>query len=243
MDFCYSLKEAARHLDKTAVQDKMGLKHLIRYLVGTADMKLFLVVRKSMIECLRQGLVFVDTFTDSDWAKDKQERLSTTSCLSLVDRFSLKNTVVTQDGQVLSSGESEHYALGSGCRDSLYVRAVLKEIGFEITENPEKKLAAGLFLDSANAISNGMRLGPSKWTRHVDVRHHFVQRLRSKKEVSLNTILGEENVADLGTEVLATWKLRQMRLKACIGLEMEVKLMGPLRGDERENRAVEVRKL
>ena len=145
--------------------------------MGTADYELFLLVSKSKLASLRDGVVFTDTLSDSDWAKDKKHRISVTSSLTFVDMFVIEQTVTAQDVQALSSGEAEYYAVGSGCRDSLYVRALLKEMGFSVAGLPDLILPGRAFSDSSNAITNGQRLGPSRRTRHIYLRSHFLQKL------------------------------------------------------------------
>ena len=234
VDISFGVKVVAHHMAGPTLRDEAQLKHLMRYVNGTRDFELFLIVRKDSIPELQAGNYFVDTFTDTDWAGDPDTRLSTTCALSFIDLFLLESTVLSQDGLANSTAEAEYYGLGSGGRDSLYVRGLCVEFGMPHAAG-SAELKARIFSDSGNAITLGNRRGPSKKTRHLDVRFHFIQALAQAKRVYLNKIAGTKNVADIGTKDHPAETMTMLRLRLCIGREAEISLMGPLIDDIRKD--------
>jgi len=232
-DLAHPLKCVAHRLGRPNTDDEQALKHLMRYLMGTMDYEQFLLVDKQMIPRIIAGYFFTDTFSDSDWAADLHERLSTTCAYSFVSDFLIEQTITAQDIVANSTAEAEYFAMGSGCKDSLYVRTLLTEFGFADQLPEGKHLSGRVFVDATNAMTNGSRRGPSKKTRHLDVRFHFVQQLVRRRQVLLRKVPGERNVADLGTKVHPAWKLRDLRLLLGLGRRSEVDEMGPLKDDER----------
>jgi len=232
-DISFGVKVVAHHMAGPTYKHEAQLKHLMRYVNGSRDEELFLIVRKESIAELRQGNYFVDTFTDTDWAGDLDTRLSTTCALSFIDQFLLESTVMSQDVLANSTAEAEYYGLGSGCRDSLYIRGLCLEFGMPSMDG--KELKARIFSDSGNAITLGNRKGPSKKTRHLEVRYHFVQALAETKRVFLNKIMGVKNVADIGTKDHPAETMKNLKLRICIGLEADMARMGPLIDDARKD--------
>ena len=157
----------------------MRLKRLARYLRGAPR-----VVQKFTRQTRATELV-VDV--DSDWAGDRATRKST---LCVVIRHGvnvLKTQVNAMKGISLSSGEAEYGAIVKGACQS-------------IASDWNVELSIRIRSDSSAAIgiSNRLGLGP---TRHLAVRHLWVQDKAKSKEIKLEKQDGKKNVADLGTKI------------------------------------------
>jgi len=231
-DIAYGLRHLAHHLHEPTVDDERNIKRMLCYMLGTAEMQQFLLVDKKDIERYRKSEFFTDTFTDANWAGEKATALSTTSAFTFVGKFLLEQSVISQESIANSTAESEYYSMGSGAKDSLFVRGVLREVGFE--PRGLEMLPGRLFVDSTNAKQNSMRQGPTRKTRHLDVRYHFVQQLVKQRKLYIRKILGTCNVADIGTKILTAPSLARERLYLCLGYDADVPMMGPLYGDDRQ---------
>ena len=129
---------------------------------------------------------------DSDWAGDRSSRKST---LCIVIRHGvnvIKTSVNAMKGLSLSSGEAEYAAIVKGACAGLGVQSMAADWGI--------KLNVRICSDSSAAIgiSNRLGLGP---TRHLAVRHLWVQDKVKSKEIQLEKQDGKKNVADLGTKI------------------------------------------
>ena len=108
--------------------------------------------------------------------------------------------------------ENEFYALGAGCADGLYVRAILSDLGMRAKIN--------LRCDAKAARALAQRQGLSKRTRHVKVKYLYVQDLVRAKEVEVSRVSTETNLADVGTKHLPSHRLEF--LKSLMGKSSEI---------------------
>ena len=60
---------------------------------------------------------------------------STSSVFTRIDGFIIGMNSQLQDTHAQSSGESEFYALGAGCADGMYARAILSDLGMRAKIN------------------------------------------------------------------------------------------------------------
>ena len=153
-DIAFGVKKSAHKLASPMITDMIAVKRTCRYLLGTQDTWTYLVVPDVPPENLPALLKDLVGFSDSDWAGDKETRKSTTCIAVFVGAFCLEFEVHSQASVALSSGESEFYALSSLATDLIFIRALLKEVGFDF----EKVLAR---CDSSTARSLGNRQGAS----------------------------------------------------------------------------------
>ena len=232
LDIKYPTKCLAHHLATPVVRDERDAKHVMRYLQGTREDFLYLKLQKGMISHIAKGNFYVDTFTDSDWAGDAATSLSTSCCYTYIGDFIIEPTVISQGTVAQSTFEAEYLSSGAGAKDSLFVRSLLTEIAFPISPGMET-WRGRLFVDSSSAKSSIERRGPSKRTRHLDVKFHFIQELQKRGLIYTQKILGTENPADLGTKFHAGAELAHLKKKVCIGNEDTIETMGPLEGDAR----------
>ena len=132
---------------------------------------------------------------DSDWAKDKVDRRSTSSGHIMLNGAILNGYSRTQATRAQSSGEAELYAMGTGTCEGLLIQSMIRElpIGMEVEMTVES--------DSSAAISSQLRGGMGRM-KHVELRHMFMQQLVKEKRISMQKIPGEENSSDLGTKYL-----------------------------------------
>ena len=77
----------------------------------------------------------IEVYTDADWAGDAESMKLTSSVFTRIDGFIIGMNAQLQDTQAQSSGESEFYALGAGCADGLYGKAMLNDLGMRAKIN------------------------------------------------------------------------------------------------------------
>ena len=102
------------------------------------------------------GVATIEVCTDADWAGDAKSMKSTSSVFTRIDAFIIGMNAKLQDTHAQSSGESEFYALGAGCADGLYVKAILNDLGLRPKIN--------LRCDAKAARALAQRQGLSKRT-------------------------------------------------------------------------------
>ena len=109
------------------------LKQCVRYMLGHSDEWLFLTVQDKRRKPDEEAMI--EVLTDADWAGDTKSMKSTSSVFTKIDGFTIGVNAQLQDTHAQSSGESEFYALGAGCADGLYVKAILNDLGIQTKIN------------------------------------------------------------------------------------------------------------
>ena len=106
----------------------------------------------------------------------------------------IKTQVNAMKGLSLSSGEAEYAAIVKGACQGLGVQSMAADWGIQLNVRIRSDSSAAI------GISNRLGLGP---TRHLAVRHLWVQAKVKSKEIQLEKQDGKKNVADLGTKIQA----------------------------------------
>ena len=137
----------------------------------------------------------VDAYTDSDWASAETNMKSTSGGVIMFGPCTIKTWSTTQAVVALSSAEAELYAL---------VKAATQVMGIlSMAEDFAMPAEATVHTDSSSALSICHRRGLGGKTRHIRVRHLWVQDAVAKKDFKLKKVLGTDNPADLMTKHLS----------------------------------------
>ena len=138
-------------------------------------------------------------YSDSNWGADPDKARSTTGLVFLLNgpvswRARLQQTVAK------SSTAAEFMALAEGTEEALWLRALLKGLTVE-NYGPTK-----LLCDNSDAI----KIAGTKKTfpKHIDIRYHYVLERIQSKELILEYVQTESNLADGFTKPLGSTKFR-----------------------------------
>ena len=162
-------------------------------------------------------------FADSDWAGCTDDRRSTTGFVLLYAGCPLSWISKKQATVALSSAEAEYMAIGMALRELKWMHHMLTEIGLRQTSEPsggeptasssshsavhasaaEPNEPSIIYSDNQAALSMCMHSGAMhQRTKHIDVRHHFIQEAVRAGEVQLEWISTREQLADIFTKPL-----------------------------------------
>lgn len=164
-------------------------KRILRYLKGTVEYCLVFQKRDMNIV----------GFTDADWGANQLDRRSYTGYL-----FRLGNSIVSWESRkqrtvALSSTEAEYMAISDSCKEAMFLKSFILECTGIICK-------VLLFNDNQSAqklSSNSVFHARSK---HIDIRHHFVRDLVTKKQVNLEYVCTDDMLADVLTKPLTAEK-------------------------------------
>jgi hypothetical protein len=95
----------------------------------------------------------------------------------------------------LSSGESEFYALGSAAQRGLGLVSLLEDLGIYVSLEVHS--------DSSAAKGTSGRIGLGK-AKHISTAYLWLQVAIRDRVLTVKTVKGEDNVADLMTKHLAS---------------------------------------
>jgi hypothetical protein len=152
--------------------------------------------------------VHVTVCCDTDFAGDVSSRKSTTCVVAMVNGMFVTATCKTQLIIATSSGEAELYGIGSALLEALGLRTMLHELKHEVLVQ--------VLCDSSSARAIALRRGFGR-LKHLDVKWLWVQDVLKMKDIKLAAIASVDNLADIGTKMLAAARLRN--LSEQLGLE------------------------
>lgn len=203
-DIAASISILGRRVSSPSQDDWTQLKNVVRYLMGSVNMKLKL----SDVQGEKKNLV---GYADADFAEDRDSRKSNSGQVFFLNGGAIswscrKQTVVT-----LSSTEAEFVALSDACRETLWIRRLLKNMR-ESMEQPTV-----IYEDNQSCLEYIKKEKFSLRMKHVDTDAHFVKDYVDKRIVKCAWVPTDEMIADLFTKPLSLGK--HTKFRSLIGLQ------------------------
>jgi transposase InsO family protein len=186
-DIAQAVGALSRYMAKPTEEHWKAAKHVLRYLCGTVD----------------YGLHFGDTvglegYCDADYASDLSTRRSTTGFVFMLNGGPICWSSKLQPTVAASTTEAEYMAAHSATKEGLWVRTLLKELGYEGAQTAPLHMRS----DSQGALSIITNDIVSARSKHIDVQHHFVRERAARGEVSFHYCKSRDMVADALTKPL-----------------------------------------
>lgn len=176
-------------------------KRVLRYLKGTLEFGVF-YGRSSKLDLLG--------YTDSDYARDMNDRKSTSGYVFLLNGAAICWSSRKQDIVTLSSTEAEYVAATSSACHSVWLKGILKELEVVADE------CIDIMCDNSSAIKLSKNPIMHRRTKHIDVRYHYLRNLSNEEEIRLVFCGTNDQVADIMTKPI---KLDQfMKLRSLLGV-------------------------
>ncbi|KAI5332829.1 hypothetical protein L3X38_022958 [Prunus dulcis] len=185
------------------------VKRILRYIHGTLDHGLNFT----------SGSWDLHAYSDADWASDVNTRRSTTGFVVYLGNNPVSWQSKKQNSVSRSSTEVEYRALANTAADLAWVRQVLLDLKIFLPQPPtihcENLLALAL---SSNPVYHSR-------IKHLDIDFHFVRERVQKKDLFVQYIPTEEQVADIFTKGLHgpifLRHCRNLQLSSSAGFEGE----------------------
>ena len=199
-DITFAVGVCARFQSKPKQSHYLMALKIIKYLRGTVNAGLWYS---------REGELALRGYSDADYAGCKIDRKSTSgTCQFLGDRlvswFSKKQTSIAT-----STAEAEYMAAGSCCAQILWMKQQLSDYDVKAKETP-------IFCDNTSAIAITQNPVLHSRTKHIDVRFHFIRDHVEKKNVTIEYVCTEKQLADIFTKPLN--EARFIQLKTELGM-------------------------
>ena len=185
-DIHYAVNAAARYCSEPNQHHLTAVKRIFGYLKGTSNM------------CLtyQSGTEPLFGYSDSDFARDRDDRKSTTGYI-----FSLSNAAISwysgkQKTVSVSTANAEYLALGAAVREGLFLQQLYGEMG--ITFKPVE-----IFEDNQAAIAIAKNPVQYSKQKHIDIQHHFIREEVNNRHVKVTYCPTNQMVADILTKPLS----------------------------------------
>ena len=195
-DLAYVVGILCRYMDKPTGTHWNIVNKVLRYLKGTPDIGITFNARKEL---------HLIGYSDSDWAGDKFDRKSTTGYCFMLNGSPICWSSKKQLTVALSSTEAEYMALTQATKEAIWIRAMLKELGFEQTS------PTLIYEDNKGCLDLARNPIHHARTKHIDVQHHFVREKIISKEVELASCSTDDMIADVFTKALTADKFIKFR--------------------------------
>jgi hypothetical protein len=107
-------------------------------------------------------------YSDSDYARDKVERRSTSGICQLLGRSLVSWSSKKQNSVALSTAEAEYIAVSSCCAQILWMKATLKDFGIKFNQ-------VLLLCGDESVVKFTNNPVQHQRTKYIDARHHFIR--------------------------------------------------------------------
>lgn len=203
-DLSTAVNILSRYSNKNNEELWQCLKRVLRYLKGSADLKLTFIATSKYNEHLIG-------YVDSDWGGCQNDRKSTTGYLfKMFDTDLICWNTRKQASVAASSTEAEYMALFEAVREALWLKSLLKSLRINLNE-PIK-----IFEDNQGCISIANNPSCHKRSKHIDIKYHFSREQIENKLIKILYISTDKQIADILTKPLA--KPRFVDLRSQLGL-------------------------
>ena len=188
-DISYAVGCLARYSGDPGPMHWTAVKHVMRYLKGTMDLKL--TYSPSNIDRSFQ------TWTDADHGGNPDNGKSTSGYMLKIGTGVVSWSSKLQNIVALSTTEAEFVAATSAGTEVVWTRNFLRELGLEV-DGP-----SDIYIDNQSALSVAKNPEHHGRMKHLDLRFFWLRDAVSQKVISISYIPTGDMTADLLTKALS----------------------------------------
>lgn len=188
----------ARFMADPKEEHMLIAKRVLRYLKGTFDYGVF-YGRSSNTNLLG--------YTDSDYARDMEDRKSTSGYVFMLNGAAICWSSRKQDIVTLSSTEAEYVAATSAACHYVWLKGMLQELEIVNEEGID------IMCDNSSAIKLSRNPVMHRRTKHIDVRYHYLRNLVNEGVLKLVFCGTNDQVADIMTKPIKLDQYEKLRYR------------------------------
>ena len=191
-DIAQAVGTLARFMSAPKQQHWLAAKGILRYISCTSARGITF-----------RGAKALAIFCDADFAGDMDTRRSRTGFVGTLNGGAIVWNSKLQPTVAASTCEAEYMALAAACKEALWLRKLLPDLGIAAHHGPITIQGdnVGALMVARNPISTPR-------SKHIDVLHHFARERAQRKEVCFEYISTAENMADVMTKALPERKFK-----------------------------------
>lgn len=197
-DISAAVSILARKVATPTEEDWNEVKRVVKYLKGTINHQL-------KLGCDMDEKQFFG-YADADWANDKSTRKSNSGYVIMLGTGTVSWSCKKQSCVADSTAVAEFISLSEACKEILWLRRLLADFGFNITEPTvihEDNQSCLMMVENEEQLSSR--------TKHIETKIYFVKDYVEKNEVRCIYCPTEEMLADMLTKPLARERLQRLR--------------------------------
>ncbi|KAA0059797.1 putative mitochondrial protein [Cucumis melo var. makuwa] len=186
-DILFIVGLVSRFMESPTTTHLKVTKRILRYLKGTLDYGLFYSSSKEFK---------LEGYCDSDWVGDTNDRKSTSGYVFFIGNTTFTWSSKKQPIVTLSTCEAEYVAATSCVCHAVWLRNLLKTVGI-LQDDPTM-----IHVDNKSTIVLAKNPVFHDRSKHIDTRFHFIRDCISRKEVQVEYVKTEDQIADIFTKPL-----------------------------------------
>jgi hypothetical protein len=143
-------------------------------------------------------------YSDSDYVGCKVDRKSISGTCQFLGRSLMSWSSKKQTSVALSTAEAKYVAAGQCCMQLLWMRQILRDFGYNLSEVP-------LLCNNESAIFLVDNLVEHSCTKHIDIWHHFLRDHQQRGDIDVCHIRTENQLAVIFTKPLDEKRFYMLR--------------------------------
>nr|GEW71571.1 retrovirus-related Pol polyprotein from transposon TNT 1-94 [Tanacetum cinerariifolium] len=185
-DIMFATCMCARYQANPNEHHVSAVKRIFRYLKGTINLGVWYP---------KDSTFDLTTYSDADHTGCHLDRKSTSDSVQFLGDKLVCWSSKKQNFVSISTAESEYVTVFGYCAQVLWMRTQLTDYGFFYDK-------VSIYCDSKSAIAISCNLVQHTWTKHIDVRYHFIKDHVEKGTIELYFIGTKYQLVDLFTKSL-----------------------------------------
>ncbi|KAL5730657.1 hypothetical protein ACHQM5_003455 [Ranunculus cassubicifolius] len=195
-DIEYSVSLLSRFMHEPSNLHFSAAKRILRYLQGTKNLGL---------KYMKEDDNKLVGFTDSDWAGSVDDRKSTSGYVFRLGSKVISWSSKKQQTIALSSAEAEYIAATDATCEAAWLRRILRDL------QQEDEAPTTIHCDNKSAIAMTKNPAFHSRSKHIEIKHHFIRDYVNKREIQLEYVNTNEQLADIFTKAVSTEKFNYFR--------------------------------
>ncbi|KAI5335957.1 hypothetical protein L3X38_026091 [Prunus dulcis] len=185
-DLAYAINTVCQYMNSPTDVHWLLVKRILRYVQGTMNFGInFTSISPTVTDPWQ-----LSAHSDADWAGDINTRRSTTSSVVFLGNNPISWQSKKQGSVSRSSTEAEYRALANTAADIAWIRQVLQDVKFFLPNPPL------VYCDNLSALALSSNPVYHSRIKHLDIDYHFVREKVQKKDLLVQYVPTEEQVAD-----------------------------------------------
>ena len=193
-----------------------GAREYLKYLKGTIDYGITYTHQEDITleaQCNIKGEhrqqapphISIQAQVDASHADDKETSKSTTGYIFRMANGPISWQTKTQETVALSTMESEYIAACAATQEALWIKTVLEELNVKV----QTPVLIGE--DNMSTINFSEHPRSHRRTKHILKKYHFVRKQVTLKNIKLQYVPTENNIADIFRKPLWTERFQYLR--------------------------------
>lgn len=195
-DISFSVNKVCQFLQNPTTVHWATVKRILRYVKGTLGLGLKIEKSSSNI---------VSAYSDADWADCLDDRRSIGGFAVFLGSNLISWNARKQATVSRSSTEAEYKALANATAEIMWVRKLLEELGIS-HPGPSQ-----LWCDNIGATYLSVNPVFHARTKHIEIDYHFVREQVAQKQLAIQFVPSQDQVANGFTKALPVRQLQMFR--------------------------------